>query len=147
MPQFPFFFLLYCYYVCVLILLILSSMSSTLSPMLSNALFIQFIEFFHGKVPVQLIFRVSYSLVKYSFFVLILVMSSLNYLPDISCSSLSFIMTNSLNSQSVIFQNSVTLNLVSRDIFFSRYNVIRFFKVLDKLFHCWHIQCSRHLST
>lgn len=147
MSQFSFFLLLYCYYFCVLILLFLSSTSSTLFPMLSNALFIYFIKFFDGKVPVQLFFRVSYSLVKYSFCVLISVMSSLNYLSDISCSSLSLIMTNSLNSQSVRFQYSVTLNLVSRDIFFSRYDVIRFFIVLDKLFHCWHIQCRRHLST
>ena len=65
-------------------------------------------------------FRISNSLVKYSFWSLILFLISLNCISEFSYNSLSFFVTAILNFLSVISQYSGTLTLVSGELSFFR---------------------------
>ena len=62
--------------------LILSDMWSALFLIISNALFILFIESFSGRISIWLFFSVSVSLAKYSFCSFISFLSSLNFLTE-----------------------------------------------------------------
>ena len=129
-------------------MLFLSSIWSALFPILSNASFISFIEFFSSRISVWFFFRVSISLVKYSFCSLIFFLSAFNCLYEFSCSSLIFFMTVILNSLSVRSQYSMILSLVSGELSFSFCVAVspRFFVVLHKLFLCQGMWGSKQLS-
>ncbi|KAF6344911.1 hypothetical protein mRhiFer1_010281 [Rhinolophus ferrumequinum] len=114
-------------------LIILSSIWSTLFPMLSNIFFTSFIS---SRTSVWFFFIVSVSLVKYSFFSFL---SSLNCPSEFSCVLLTFFMTAIL-ILCHLNQPSITLSLTSGDLSFS-FCVTMLpgsFMVLGGLFFCLH---------
>lgn len=104
--------------------LILSSMWPALFPMLSNVLFIAFIQFFCSRISFLFFFPVKY------FCSLILLLSLLNCLSDFFSISSSFFMTAILNSLSFGF---------CRIVLFFHDTVLLLFTVLDGLFPCQSI--------
>lgn len=105
---------------------------------LSNSSAPEFVWFF---------FRISISLVKYSFHSLISFPSSLNCLSEFSCSLLNFFITAVLNSVSyiLIFCDFV-FGYWRIAIFFCDTVLSWFFIVFDEICLCWHIWNAYHLS-